>query len=369
MENHELEILQNQLAENPNNAKILTALAFYYLKNPEGDKDLDYFKKAYEAEPCIETIHNYASWLYWEYGKIEQAIELQRQAIALEPKSYYPYFAFAQCHLPKIIPLEKPLEDNILEIMVENYQLACEKFADTPADFQSYNRLWFIEMLNNHAITTALVGDNRKAENLFFKMYRLLDLPFEEKFKAQVKETHYTILLNHVRFFILQQDKTHAINWLEKAQKSSEACPLEIGELYAQVGNYQTAYELMKSQNFENIHDSWENIRYAIYQIDKKQWRKMLETEISEGYERIENWQNTIKNPDSINEFSDSTLDDLKRYMETTLIEISNLQALLNNNTLEKPKTNIHQHFHYFYQCNFFGFPKGISLLNDNNEW
>lgn len=363
---NELDALLQQLAKTPNDEKVLTAVAFYYLQHPDGDKDLAFFEKAYHAKPCIETIHNYASWLSWEYGEHEQAIALQRQALALQPKSYYPYFAFAQFHLSVATPFGQPFDDKTLKILAENYATACEKFADTPSDFQTYNRLWFIEMLNNHTVTTALMGDYGKAENLFFKLYRLLDLPFEEKFNPQVKETHYKILLNHAQFFILQHDKNQAINWLIKAQKFSEACPLEIGELYAQLGDYQTAYELMKPQNFENIHESWENIRYAIYQVDKEQWRKMLITDISDLKECIKQWQNALENPDAMDEFSRSTSADLKEYIETTLFEISALQALLDSDTLDKPKTDIRQRFNYFYQCNLFGYPKGLSLASDN---
>lgn len=363
-EKTELETLQNRLAENPNNAEILTELAFYYLKNPDGRKDLEFFEKAYLANPTLENTHNYAFWASHEYGKDELAIPLQQQVLALNPKSFYPYFAFAQFHLSAFFPLEQPFDDNTLKILVENYQLACEKFADTPADFQSYNRLCFVEMLNNHTVTTALMGNDKNAESLFFKVYRLLDLPFEEKYKSQVKENHYKILLNHVRFCILQQEKNQAINWLEKAQKSSEACPLEIGELYAQLGDYQTAYELMKPKNFEHIHQSWENIRYAIYRIDKEQWGKILTTEISDLQECILDWQNDLKNPISKESFDYISPKVLKDYIETTLVEISDLQALLDSNSLEKPKTDIRQQFHYFYQCNFFGYPRGLAKLN-----
>lgn len=363
----ELKFCLKRLEQTPNDDKVLTALAFYYLENPDGDKDIEYFEKAYIAKPCIETIHNYASWLSWEYGEHKQAIASQHQALALKPNSYYPYFAIAQFHLSVVIPLKQPFNQKTLKILAENYQQACEKFVDTPADFQSYNRLWFIEMLNNYTVTIALMGAYSKAENLFFKLYRLLDLPFEERLKPQVIETHYKILLNHVRFFILQHNKNQAINWLKKAQKSSEACPLEIGELYAQLDDYQTAYQLMKPQNFEHIHESWENIRYAIYQVDKSQWQKMLTSEISELQECITNWQYALDNPHVKHEFRRSKPTDLKSYIETTLIETSDLQALLDSKTLEKPNSDIRQQFHYFYQCNLFSYRK--NLLNDDNEW
>lgn len=368
-EKTELELLQSRLAENPNDSEILTELAFYYLENPDGDKDLEFFKLAYQKNPCIETIHNYASWLSWEYCKHKQATTLQRQALDLKPKSFYPYFAFAQFHLPVVIPFKQSLDDTTVKILAENYEIACEKFADTPAGFHSYHRLWFIEMLNNFAVTTALIGDAKKAEILFSKMYRILQLPIEQKLKPQVNETEYKILLNHTRFSILKNNKKQAIRSLQHIQKSNEACPLDISELYAQLGDYQTAYELMKSQNFENIHESWQNIWYAIYQIDRERWRKMLKAEILDRQECIVSWQIDLKNPVSKESFNYIFPEDLKEYIDTTLVEISDFQKLLDSNTLEKPKTDIRQHFHYFYQCNFFGYPRGLNLKNDNNDY
>ncbi|WP_066801014.1 tetratricopeptide repeat protein [Moraxella oblonga] len=98
----ELETLLNLEKQTPNDDKLLSKIAFYYLKNPNGNKELEYFKKAYEVNPNIKNTHNYAFWAYYEYGEDELALSLFQELIDKNPKSFYPYMAYTNLLLKKI---------------------------------------------------------------------------------------------------------------------------------------------------------------------------------------------------------------------------------------------------------------------------
>ena len=51
----ELKFWLKRLEQTPNDDKVLTALAFYYLENPDGDKDIEYFEKTAEKFSLIKS--------------------------------------------------------------------------------------------------------------------------------------------------------------------------------------------------------------------------------------------------------------------------------------------------------------------------
>lgn len=134
---------------------IFVEKAFYYLANPDGDKELEYFKKAYKANPSIKNTHNYAFWAYYEYGEVELALGLFQELIAKNPKSFYPYMAYAQLLLLTFRWGESdsiPSLSKNAHFLIHLYGKSIDKFYHTSKNYQQshYDELaWIYTLLGN----------------------------------------------------------------------------------------------------------------------------------------------------------------------------------------------------------------------------
>lgn len=123
--------------QTPNDDALLSQIAFYYLSNPDGDKELEYFKKAYQINPSIKNTHNYAFWAYYEYGENELALGLFKELMDKNPKSFYPYMAYANLlFTPSDYSDTANLDKlrNNLDLIIELYEKALQKFSYTSKD-------------------------------------------------------------------------------------------------------------------------------------------------------------------------------------------------------------------------------------------
>lgn len=129
----EFEMLLEQHKKNPNDIALLTYIAFvvylnsdlteidyFYNEKIKGLEDDDcaetFLELAYKTKPCVETIHNYAVFMFtWNAEK--EYIDIQRECIALNPTSSIPYKSLAWMLL----------EHMQYEESVHYFQIALEK--------------------------------------------------------------------------------------------------------------------------------------------------------------------------------------------------------------------------------------------------
>ncbi|MFY7665690.1 tetratricopeptide repeat protein [Flavobacterium sp.] len=103
----EIKELLQKLEKDSNNLDVLNSLAiayFEYSNQKSNKEDFDYFERAYNLKKTVKSTHNFAWFLYFEWseiewywkedGAIERAFQIQEECIALNPKSYYPYYLY-----------------------------------------------------------------------------------------------------------------------------------------------------------------------------------------------------------------------------------------------------------------------------------
>lgn len=371
MTDYNIDKLLEQLEWHPNDDKLLAIIALYYIENPEGNKDIEYLEKAYQTNPSIENTHNLAFWLEHEYGEEKRSIKLQKQALLLQPRSYYPYASYAQM----LTFSEGCSKDNFVDKSVECYQeiisssqLALDKLSNIATNHKHSHIHKPFYFYNNIACAHVMLDNYKQAFEYFAKsmcfMEDLLIADVEALPMLVIEEKVYYVLLNQIRLHILLDNKSSALELLARAKKSSSYCELEVAELYARLGDYQAAYEVSIDQN---INESWQWIFYAIYQVNQKSWLERLETIYQDELELL-----TVYNLEAKqlrldeNEVSEDRLDNIKQQE----IKVSELRKMIELNIYSKPREDIKNTFHSMYcGCLLFGCWIHECLIDDGNRW
>ncbi|PNK60902.1 hypothetical protein [Psychrobacter sp. FDAARGOS_221] len=365
--------LLTQLQQQPDNDQLLASLALYYMQHPaEGDKDLEYLKKAYQANPSIENTHNLAFWSFFEYGA-DDSLKLQQQVLQLAPHSYYPYAAYAQM----LISNEVTFEDiqPIYHYQAEDYQAiiavshtALEKLERLNQSQSQADGSEFI-FYNNIAYAYAKLGNYLQAFTYFDKsenhIKALINTGNSQYVEPVLNEHLYSVLLNKIRLHILMGDKQQALNLLKDAQDNDESCALDMASLYAQIGEYDRASDLVQT---EEVHESWGWIWYAIYNSDKQKWRERIGINIEEQQADLLEYQNDMKALDEHPNSHDynAKLMECQQDIEYRQVELEMLQSLLANDRQPKPQDNILNDLRAMYiGCLLFGCQCHNNLLKD----
>lgn len=69
----------------------LNKLAIECLENNDYDQALEYFQEAVHESKNVQSLNNLAWIYYYEEGEDEKALELMKEALSFNPKSYFPY--------------------------------------------------------------------------------------------------------------------------------------------------------------------------------------------------------------------------------------------------------------------------------------
>ncbi|MDO5769097.1 MAG: hypothetical protein Q4P13_06290, partial [Psychrobacter sp.] len=378
--NQDINTLLSQLSAYPNDDKLLAKVALYYIEHPDGDKDLAYLEKAYQVNPSIENTHNLAFWLYHEYGDYERALLLQKQVMAQQPQSYYPYVSYAQMLLTQYkneegslklkdtIPKDADRHQEIISI----YQLALSKINNLPVDQHQYHFEQSFYCLNNIGYAYAMLDAYDEAFIYFDKAMAFINKLLTDNFRslpdvistATLEEKHYEVLLNKVRLYILLDNRQQALVLLEQACANEQHCHLSIAQLYAMLGEYALADKLVGD---EQIDESWAWIWYAISQVNHKKWRSMLA-------EALENEQAFLQ--DAKLEAEQLLLDDnqsewtnQRAFIKESEATIAKLKAHLIAGSQPKPSGNLKPYFYSFYfGCLLYGCQRHLGLMDDSNS-
>lgn len=156
--------------QTPNDDKLLSKIAFAYLTTPFTKSDeLTYFKKAYKANPSIKNTHNYAFWLYDEYGDYQLAGQLFDELFKKPIKSHYPYMAYAQFLFGGGRSSKNfyRLKDNA-PILIQTYHHAICQFQKLDNHYQNNHQNEWLFMHANLA-NVYMVADDFKNAKLYYQ--------------------------------------------------------------------------------------------------------------------------------------------------------------------------------------------------------
>lgn len=362
--------LLEQLKQYPDDDKLLTIIALYYMKNPEGNKDLEYLEKAYQVNPSIENTHNLAFWLYHEYGDENRSLELQRQALLLKPKSYYPYASYILMLTFDIGYTDDSYSDKPIdhyELVLEYCSIALKKFYATSAEQRKEHKFLPVNLYNSIACTYVMLDKYQEASKYFVKaMQGLEDIKIGSKgdiiSQSILDEKTYNILLNQIRLQILIGNIQKAVTLLGQLEKNAHYDNLDIANLYARAGAYDLANKMIPESYMD---DSWELIWYAIYSADKNKWYSMKKSMLDDEIEclsesKIDAEKYRIDNKLDLLEEENETVE----YLENI---INNRIITLEADNISKPDSSIKTEFHReFFGCLLFGCSLHNGLLNDS---
>jgi len=316
----EFNTLIQELEKNPTNLDLINSVAIGYFENydQKSDKeDFDYFEKAYLLKKTVKSTHNFAWFLYFEWSEIEwrwkqnsainKAIEIQKECIALNPKTYYPYFQLGymlvdQKLFKKAIPyLEKASQ-------IENHREITHNLG------YCYFQLQQFEKANNLFSTAAteLDTENRSLFNLALTEYQCDNI---EKVKLIADKLSIEIEIN----------------------QHSTVSGYEIGQLYFLINDYAKSTECLIKQGIDGIDlIDWDDLSYSLYQTNTTTWKNQISQSINERTEWIEEIKD---NHDDWSEYSTE-----ERQERLTELQ-SEVQIRLNalNNGISKPKQEINK--------------------------
>lgn len=316
----EIKELLQELEKDPTNLDVINSLAIGYFENydQKTDKeDYDYFEKAYKLTKTVKTTHNFAWFLYFEWSEIEwrwkqdnaieRAIQIQKECIELNPKSYYPYYQFGfmlldQKKFEEAIPfLDKAYNiekhrDIIHNIgycyfQTEQFQVAKEYFSQSATELDLENR-----SLYNLALTEWKLNNTEQVK-----------LIAEQLSKDIENNVHETI------------------------------SGYEIGLLYFLLDNLKKASECLVKQGIGGIDlVDWTDLSYSLFMTDNKLWRE----KINDGIVERKKWCEEILS--NHKDWSENSSEEKKERLTELNAEIKVRQEMLNNG-MTKPITDLNK--------------------------
>lgn len=270
MMNDTLTKLLEQLSKNPNDDELLGQLGIYYTHNPNGDKELYYFKQAYHSNPSIKNTINYAYCLSYEYGEIEKALNIIKNISSLQINHFYYYALYAQL----LFTLEKPNNIEHYQTIINCCHQALKLFNQLSQEEQSKQCDKKVFIKNNLAITLAKIGQ-------FDGIYQLFDDIYQDiSNEAYIgNDWQFDILLNHVYIAIAQNDITTAHQYLTHIEQLGIYDNIDIAQAYATINDHQKCMALIKDE-IDNIHISWDMIWYEIFKENPDIWKNKIQQEL-----------------------------------------------------------------------------------------
>ena len=272
--NDDLTNLLNQLSQRPNDDDLLGKIALYYIHNPDGDKDLYYLKQAYQTNPNIKNINNYAYWIDYEYGKSEKALDIIKSILSLQVDTFYPYATYAQI----LFSLDNESNtDNTknYQTIIDCCHQALVLFNQLDKDKQDKYFHKKLLIKNNLVITLAKVGQFNDIYQIFDEIYQDMN----DK-SYQNHDWQLTILLNHAYIALMQNDITtarHCLRDIENYMIDYDNC--DIAQVYAMINDGQKCMELIKD-HIDKTHISWNRIWYEIFKENPTIWKNKIQEEL-----------------------------------------------------------------------------------------
>nr|WP_317200220.1 hypothetical protein [uncultured Psychrobacter sp.] len=371
MTDYDIDSLLNQSGKYPTNDKLLSKIAFYYMENPDGNKDLEYLEKAYQINSSIENTHNLAYHLMYEYGDEKRSLSLQKQVLEQQPLSYYPYASYAQMlQSTMVFASDSTTFKSSWQAWeyIRCLKIAIDKFSAAPVKYQQRHFIHVIQMYNNLAYAYKVLKDNKTASDYLAQCLQLQQGMTTEnwsqlEYQALFEEEVNKVQLNMARILIASNYMQQAKQVLDTIVANQDYDKLDVATEYARLGEYQ----LVRSMIGNEVPDeSWDWIWYAIYQADYNKWLKTRKSLLEEETTQIEESLVAVKQ-----RFLEGDLDAYTS--ESEIIEeskqtIKAVSFMLRKNTHPLPKKCYEPDFdNSFHGCLLFGCPIHGNLVDDTS--
>ena len=308
----EVKKLEEDLAKNPRDTDIMNALALGYFSNPslvKGKEDLELMEKAYATIKTIKSTHNLAWFYYMEcWGSLEKALEIQKECMAMEPKSFYPYFLYGYMLLANNQSLDA----------IKNLEIAYSKHK---------NR----DIIHNLGTAYAKSGNFETAKEYLITATNDKDIENKSKYNLAIVK-------------IQLGEKEDALRIIKELEQQIDKCDdidsLEVAYLYYLLEDYDKAYACCKMNGWDNYELlGWEYVYYLIYKNDIEEFKKLVASEITNRT----NW--IIENKDNNEFWEDDTEEEKQEYLAEWESEIIRLTELEAEFALNKPNININNQY------------------------
>jgi len=262
----ELKQLLQELEKDPTNLDVINSLAIGYFENydQKTDKeDYDYFEQAYNLKKTVKSTHNFAWFLYFEWSEIEwlwkqdnaieRAIQIQKECIDLNPKSYYPYYQYGYMLLD---------------------QEKCEE--SIPLFDKAYNLEKRRVIIHNIGYCHFHMENFQKAKEFFTKSATELDI--ENLSLYNLALTEWKLNNKEQVKFIADKLSSHI-----ETNVHETISGYEIGLLYFLLDDLQKASECLIKQGVNGIDLlDWTDLSYSLYMTNNKLWRERINYSIDE---------------------------------------------------------------------------------------
>lgn len=295
----ELKEFLQDLEKEPTNLDLINQIALGFLETPSmqtNDEEKKYFELAYSTGKTVKSIHNLAWYLYFECGEQEKAIEMQKECIVLQPKSYYPYYQFGYM-----------LQDS------KRYKEAIP-FLD-----KAYNIEQHRDIIHNIGCCYFQIGEFQKAKKLFSQSTTELDIENKSLYNLALSEWKLNNV-EQVKFIADKLSKDITTN----VQKSIDG--YEIGLLYFLLEDFERASECLVKQGLNGIDlFDWTDLSYSLFMTDNKLWKD----KINDSIDKRKKWCDEIKGnhegwSEYTNEEKQERLTDLKAEIKFRLETLNN---------------------------------------------
>ncbi len=356
-----LEQLLTAHNNSPHDETILSAIAIYYIHHPDGNKDLDYLKKAYQKKATAVTINNYAYFLAAEYGKYQDALAVISRIHEIKTTDFYPYathaqilFSTGQIDNPNHISQERHHKIiNLSQIALDNFKLLPKQH-----QYSQFDKCIFLK--NNIIISKIMTGQMMNVERLFDELYQDITFAYQNpdviyQKSDNIDEWHYKILLNHAYYYLLVGKKTNVYELMPLIKLCQNADDLDVASLYALLNDTQNCFDLIglsnpKTFDIETLHLSHQKIWQLIHQHYPTLWRNKITLELQHEINEL-NEEKSSFNPS----WQDK---DIKNHQETLAFHQENIahhQKLLSQDNPDDVMVDVKSHLGYFWSCYLFG--------------
>ncbi len=306
----ELKKMIDKFKDNPKDLDLINQIAIGYFENPSlqtDDEELKYFELAYTTEKTVKSAHNLAWYLYFEWGEQERAIEIQKQLISKNPKSFSPYYLLG------FMLMEK-----------EDYNTALKNLLIAKA--KSDRR----DIMHNLGYCYFKTGNIQEAQGYFLKANTDHDFEYRSAYNQAILD-----------FKIGDVGNTRKIaDRLFQTIEENTAVMIggyEIGYLYFLLGDYVKASNSLIKQGIDGVDlTDWKELSYSLFVTDKNKWISQHDKMITER----EKWIDEINTKPEEWDF-DSEQEKNERLVELKS-EFSNIKELIKNG-VSKPDTNLNE--------------------------
>ena len=329
----ELKSLLKHYETDQSNLDLINSIAIGYLENLEEieeNEDELFFERAYSIKKTIKSINNYAWYIKNEKEDLDKALEIQKECIDLNPKTYIPYYQYG------FMLLEKNQYVQALEYLLLANGLNKKR-----------------AIINNIGYCYFQLGDYTTAHKYFLEGSTFDDVENISLFNLALTEY---ILGNYQNLKIIAKKLEGTID----DNSMIDVDGYDIAILYFLLEDLKSVYNCLIKEGINNLHISgYKEIFYALYVVDKDLWITKVKQEIKDAENDISELINNTEEEEFLTEYEKQiNIEDYKN-------KIKYLTHILSNG-LTKPEVDFSKELHFEHcGCLLFDCKKHGHIDND----